>query len=225
MKICAISDLHGFLIDYIEPCELVLICGDISPLRLQFNMEEMEYWITNEFLPWCEKLSCERIFLIAGNHDAFLERKKEKFKSLLLGSKVVYLENELSEYITDNGDCYKIFGTPYCHIFGNWPFMRTDEVLKNKFFDIPEDCDIVFSHDCPFGTGDVCLELNEKHRGSIPLRDAIIRSKPRYLFTGHLHSANHNCEILEDTEVYNTSIVNERYEVSYEPLYLNIQCS
>ena len=224
MLIGAISDLHGNLID-IQPCEVLFICGDISPLRLQFNMEEMEYWITNEFLPWCEKLSCERIFLIAGNHDAFLERKKEKFKSLLLGSKVVYLENELSEYITDNGDCYKIFGTPYCHIFGNWPFMRTDEVLKNKFFDIPEDCDIVFSHDCPFGTGDVCLELNEKHRGSIPLRDAIIRSKPRYLFTGHLHSANHNCEILEDTEVYNTSIVNERYEVSYEPLYLNIQCS
>lgn len=224
MLIGAISDLHGNLID-IYPCEVLFICGDISPLRLQFNMEEMEYWITNEFLPWCEKLSCERIFLIAGNHDAFLERKKEKFKSLLLGSKVVYLENELSEYITDNGDCYKIFGTPYCHIFGNWPFMRTDEVLKNKFFDIPEDCDIVFSHDCPFGTGDVCLELNEKHRGSIPLRDAIIRSKPRYLFTGHLHSANHNCEILEDTEVYNTSIVNERYEVSYEPLYLNIQCS
>ena len=224
MLLGAISDLHGNLID-IYPCEVLFICGDISPLRLQFNMEEMEYWITNEFLPWCEKLSCERIFLIAGNHDAFLERKKEKFKSLLLGSKVVYLENELSEYITDNGDCYKIFGTPYCHIFGNWPFMRTDEVLKNKFFDIPEDCDIVFSHDCPFGTGDVCLELNEKHRGSIPLRDAIIRSKPRYLFTGHLHSANHNCEILEDTEVYNTSIVNERYEVSYEPLYLNIQCS
>lgn len=221
MLIGVISDLHGNLID-ICPCEVLFICGDISPLRLQFNMEEMEYWITNEFLPWCEKLSCERIFLIAGNHDAFLERKKEKFKSLLLGSKVVYLENELSEYITDNGDCYKIFGTPYCHIFGNWPFMRTDEVLKNKFFDIPEDCDIVFSHDCPFGTGDVCLELNEKHRGSIPLRDAIIRSKPRYLFTGHLHSANHNCEILEDTEVYNTSIVNERYEVSYEPLYLNI---
>lgn len=221
MLIGAISDLHGNLID-IYPCEVLFICGDISPLRLQFNMEEMEYWITNEFLPWCEKLSCERIFLIAGNHDAFLERKKEKFKSLLLGSKVVYLENELSEYITDNGDCYKIFGTPYCHIFGNWPFMRTDEVLKNKFFDIPEDCDIVFSHDCPFGTGDVCLELNEKHRGSIPLRDVIIRSKPRYLFTGHLHSANHNCEILGDTEVYNTSIVNERYEVSYEPLYLNI---
>ena len=98
MLIGAISDLHGNLID-IYPCEVLFICGDISPLRLQFNMEEMEYWITNEFLPWCEKLSCERIFLIAGNHDAFLERKKEKFKSLLLGSKVVYLENELSEYM------------------------------------------------------------------------------------------------------------------------------
>lgn len=221
MLIGAISDLHGNLID-IYPCKVLFICGDISPLKLQFDMEEMEYWITNEFLPWCEKLPCERIFLIAGNHDAFLERKKEKFKSLLLGSKVVYLENELSEYTTDNGDCYKIFGTPYCHIFGNWPFMRTDEILKDKLSDIPEDCDVVFSHDCPFGTGDVCLELNEKHRGSIPLRDTIIRSKPKYLFTGHLHSANHNCEILGDTKVYNTSIVNERYKVSYEPLYLNI---
>ena len=38
MKICAISDLHGFLIDYIEPCELVLICGDIVPLYMQHSV-------------------------------------------------------------------------------------------------------------------------------------------------------------------------------------------
>ena len=46
MLIGAISDLHGNLID-IYPCEVLFICGDISPLRLQFNMEEMEYHLNN----------------------------------------------------------------------------------------------------------------------------------------------------------------------------------
>ena len=34
IKICAISDLHGYL-PKIEPCELVLICGDIVSLCAQ----------------------------------------------------------------------------------------------------------------------------------------------------------------------------------------------
>lgn len=34
MKICATSDLHGNLPN-IEPCELVLICGDIVSLQAQ----------------------------------------------------------------------------------------------------------------------------------------------------------------------------------------------
>lgn len=49
MKICVLSDLHGFLIDYIQPCELVLICGDIVPLRMQRNK------------PQCEKMAKDRI--------------------------------------------------------------------------------------------------------------------------------------------------------------------
>lgn len=42
MKICILSDLHGFLIEDIQPCELVLICGDIVPLRMQRNKPQCE---------------------------------------------------------------------------------------------------------------------------------------------------------------------------------------
>ena len=39
---------------------------------------------------------------------------------------------------------------------------------------------------------------------------------------GHLHSANHGEELLGDTKVYNTSILNEQYNLVYEPLMIRL---
>ena len=38
MKICAISDIHGYL-PKMEECDVVCICGDILPLSIQHNLK------------------------------------------------------------------------------------------------------------------------------------------------------------------------------------------
>ena len=233
MKIACISDLHGNLIQYpseywkgLEECELLLICGDILPLQIQFHNPASKEWLLNDFLTWANSLPTTKVLFIAGNHDQLMERDDSWMrKNFPVFNKVTYIKNELYTYIDCYGKNYRIFGTPYCHQFGNWPFMRSEETLVKNFEMIPENIDILFSHDAPYGTSDICLEgwaADGQHKGCPALRDAIISKKPKYCFHGHLHSTNHEEEMLNVTKVYNTSILDESYRIKYEPIMIRI---
>ena len=233
MKICSISDLHGNLEKYpsdywkgLDECEILFICGDIIPLDIQTNMDASKIWLIYEFKSWALELPVEKIYFIPGNHDYLFERYKKEAKELFpLYDKVSLLNNEYTEYLSKDFIKYRIFGTPYCHKFGNWAFMMSEEILKQKFSIIPEDIDILISHDAPFGTSDICYESSynpHTHLGCPELRDAILEKNPKLCLHGHLHSSNHKEEILGNTKVYNTSILNEQYNIAYTPLYLDI---
>ena len=234
MKVAVISDLHGHLPIYpspywegIEECELLLICGDILPLHCQSKAIESRLWLLDEFKPWAASLPVEQVYFIAGNHDFWFERNDLVAHQIFSRhDKVTYLKNEYIDYIsTQDAKVYRIFGTPYCHQFGNWAFMRDEETLAKKFNQIPGNVDILLSHDAPYGTSDICFEgfsASKGHIGCPELRDAIIASKPKYNFHGHLHSANHGEELLGETKVYNTSILNEQYNLVYEPLMIRL---
>lgn len=234
MKIAVVSDLHGNLPIYpsdywkgLEECELLLICGDIIPLHIQFNMVASKQWLIEEFKPWAVSLPVEQVYFIAGNHDAFMELNDKTMHEIFSKSdKVTYLMHEYIDYLScQDSKVYRIFGTPYCHIFGNWPFMRDEETLTRKFSEIPGNVDVLMTHDAPYGTSDICFQgfaADGQHKGCPELRDVIIDKKPKYNFHGHLHSANHGEELLGETKVYNTSILNEQYNLVYEPLMIRI---
>ena len=223
MKVCAISDLHGYLPD-IEECEILLIAGDISPLIIQFNKPEMKRWLELEFAYWVKSLPVKKVFLVAGNHDAYMESISENNILALefaCDNKLVYIKNECVHYYDDNFKLWSIFGTPYCSIFGNWPFMRSDDYLTEKFEEIPNNVDIIISHDAPYNHGYVdTINGKLEHHGNKPLSDKLKTVNYKLAVCGHFHSGNHVYD--ETLNIVNVSYVNEKYKPFYKPFYIEL---
>ena len=227
MKFCAISDTHGLLPE-IEPCDVLIIAGDISPLKIQHNFKLMSDWIFGDFVNWILNLPCEQVILIAGNHDGWFlaanEIQKAMIKYASLG-KVIYLENKLTTLYDEDNKEIKIFGTPYCHMFGSWPFMVSEETLEEKFKEIPENVDLLISHDPPFGICDIDTILAKYppiHVGNKMLTDRIWEVKPKMVISGHIHSGDHNLVEVSGTKYVNVSLSDETYEFSYKPFYFEL---
>ena len=227
MKICAISDMHGLQeFVHINECDILCICGDIVPLKMQRNTPQSLSWFKKQFIPWCEKQPCKQIYLVAGNHDFFMENNDKELNDALRSTKIIYLNNQSAEYLDEEtGKLYTLWGSPLCHIFGNWAFMYNPEYEKGQFDKMPKNCDIVITHDAPYGTSDICFESiwnNKDHIGNLELTEVVEEKQPKLLLHGHLHSSNHECEMLGDTKVYNVSVVNEKYLINYKPLEIEL---
>ena len=140
--------------------------------------------------------------------------------------KVTYLFHETYVYTSLTNQEYIIFGTPYCKLFGNWAYMELDSQLEKLYDDVPEECDILLTHDQPYGWGDILMDNvvwnNGEHIGNKPLAKAILDKQPKYQFNGHLHSCDHSLIEIGDTKHYNVSIKNEKYDPVYDPLIIEI---
>lgn len=226
MKITAVSDLHGNLID-IEECTVLLICGDISPLNIQKDYIQMTKWFFNEFYNWINNLPCDYVILIPGNHDFWFEK--------FIKDGTMYLWDKLSILINDTAEIFygikhiKIFGTPYCKDFGNWPFMPGNDKLSELYDKIPEDVDILMCHDSPLigYVGNIMEKADETYPNGIPagnkyLADAIFDKRPKYVLSGHIHSGDHELKDYDGIKCANVSILDESYNIAYKPLTFEI---
>jgi Icc-related predicted phosphoesterase len=227
MRLCAFSDIHGQLDFKVEPCDIVMICGDILPLKIQNFTDPSEVWLRDVFIPWCTALPCEKVLFVAGNHDFYFMRHPDRVRLMLKGQeKITYLDCETFEYKGKT-----IYGTPMCKPFGRWAFMPTYEEQDEKYarhLKAIEHIDIVMSHDAPYGVSDIilqkdCLWADGSHIGNQSLRKFLEASKPTLLCHGHLHTSNHSKEMLGDIAVYNVSLLNEDYKMAFDPLYLDYE--
>lgn len=205
MKIGAISDTHGIL-NYIEvdqQCDVLVIAGDFSPLKLQNAVSHVEknntmkWWIRNIFIDWLTHLPAKHIIITPGNHDFVTEKIwfKEWINGVLyemgVHDRIHYLCNE---QITIDGVTF--WGCPYSDL-PNWAWYSGGDP---KSYTPPKGTDVMIVHAAPNfgGLGETIDRWSQlANYGSDYLVNALSTSQklPRLLICGHIHGGQHKAQL------------------------------
>ena len=245
IKIIAFSDPHGDLPTITEPFDLMLIGGDICPAHDHYNWYQRE-WLSTVFVKWVQELPFagldSKVVFIGGNHDFYLEQEpnpnKGDYSSIYTdilkpcGGRLIYLEDDeyVFQKVNEDGqvESLKIYGTPWCKVFGNWAFMRYDDKLAKLYANIPEGLDILLTHDAPDiqGCGKITMgRWAGENAGNKVLAKAIKQKEPKYVFWGHIHTGNHKLTKVykKNTYIRCVSLLDEEYYPLFGPFVMEIE--
>lgn len=212
MRLAATSDLHGHL-PVIESADLLCIAGDITPDCICRDADLQWEWFNDVFMKWVAALPCEKVLLVAGNHDYCFE----KFTPVSTG-KLVYLQNSGVELFG-----YSFWGTPNVpRPFNNFAFCQNSHQLLESFRQIPDHLDFLICHAAPFGVNDCGVwRKGLKDLGCKELTEAIQDKEISQIFCGHIHRGNHKPGVWRGKQIMNVSLTGDRKEVRYEVVYIN----
>jgi Icc-related predicted phosphoesterase len=171
MRVVVVSDTHDNYPELPEG-DLLIHCGDFSR---DGGVEEIE-----RAMCWLAEQPHRHKVVVPGNHDRALEGRSvwdglEWLGTRLLVDRLVEIEG------------LKIYGSPWTLPWQNFAFQRTEEELREIYARIPEGLDILVTHGPPYGVLDWTLRGDAI--GSIALREAVARTKPRHHVFGHIHEA------------------------------------
>lgn len=232
MELCVFSDIHGYLPNNIKQCDVVCICGDIFPLKIQRNSQECKDWWENEFTNWVLKLPCKKVIVIAGNHDFWFDYYtpsaiRDFIRNSKLKGKLIYLHNKSYRY---KGITF--YGCPYCEGPYGWAFSPCDTMPDIHWaYDKIKDCDVLLTHQPPKIGHIGCSYPGkpwQRDFGSEYLADILRKKDISYLFCGHVHTGNHLETNISDifftktTKMFNVSLLDEDYNVTFEPKYITL---
>lgn len=242
LNFIAFSDIHGDLPIINGHYSAAIIAGDILPLSIQRDFVKSIAWFSGEFVNWCNNLDCEKVFLIAGNHDFMFERiindsvkdmdcsilYAENNGNIIVDTKLL-LPNKIT-FLHDSGYDFhgiKLYGTPWCPELKNWAFYGSHDDLVAKFSKIPKNLDILITHSPGYRANHVGVAFELPNRpdfGSSELTDAVRERNIKYWICGHVHSGNHIFGNFEgcDTLVTNVSYLDENYKPIYKPLVFRV---
>ncbi|MGB0888951.1 MAG: metallophosphoesterase family protein [Solirubrobacterales bacterium] len=209
MLIRAYSDLHGML-PRIDPCDVLLIAGDVCPIIGEHGVEEQASWVRDTFSEWLAQIPAERIVMTPGNHDFVFETEPvwPDLPAELLIDEAVELGSEGPT----------VHCSPWVPALPNWAFHANDAKLAEAAEAIPTDADIWLQHGPPYGLLDA-LWRNGEHVGNRHTLAALDEKPPQVFICGHIHEAAGFAE-RAGAMIANVSFVNEFYEPQFRHLAL-----
>lgn len=212
LSVCFISDVHNNYKKLILPDADVIVCaGDMTSVGKEHEVRN--------FMKWFSALDqyIYKVF-IAGNHDWLFETSRVYAKELI-PKNIIYLEDSGIEI-----EGLYFYGTPVNIEFCNWAFNRTEQKLSEHWKAIPEHTDVLITHNPAYSVLDQSIRgnmLSENYGSPSLYNEVLYRVKPLVHVCGHIHSG-HGVEIIDNTTFINASVLNESYEIAYEPVLVEI---
>jgi hypothetical protein len=214
MKIVAMSDLHGYLPEVVPACDLLLLAGDLAPVR-NHALDYQASWLNGDFRHWLRRLPARKIVGIAGNHDLIFEHAPERVPRDLSWT---YLQDAGLEW-----EGLRIWGTPWQPWFFDWAFNGTPELLRAKWALVPEGTDILVVHGPPRGYGDGVPERGGVRLCGCPhLLERIREIGPRLVVFGHIHEGRGQWQV-GPSRLANVTLLDEAYRPVYPPCVFEME--
>ncbi len=210
MIIIIISDTHNKHkhLGKLPEGDVIIHCGDMTSMGREHEIRDFMKWYSN-LEQFKYKICC------AGNHDWLFERAGIHARSLV-SKNVIYLQDQ--EVVIEG---IKFYGTPVNLPFFDWAFNRPEEKLVQHWQAIPDDTDVLITHQPPFGIMDWSV-YDKKATGSPSLyKEVLERIKPSLHVFGHIHSG-HGVKVIEDTTFINASNLDEDYMCVYDPILVEL---
>ena len=229
LKMCAMSDLHGQLPEIRYEVDILCICGDVVPNEIQFNYDDSLNWLQTTFYNWIKESPVKNVVMIWGNHDFIGEKLYEDGVTNM--AEFIFSKDSNIHILVDQMveiNRVRFYGTSWCPNLKNWAFYGPSSFLKERFSKIPYHTEILLTH-CPPKHGQQGIVLQPgwnylKDFGCEELEEAIhnifsLKSTSTFILSGHIHSGNHEYEVLGGFIYRNVSLLNEDYKMVYEPHY------
>ena len=217
MKIYATSDLHGNL-EGLNPdgCEVCVFAGDLDNHGFDDPAKHRIY-IEGRVAGFASAFPKVKFIVVAGNHDIF------KPDSIRWPRNVICLRDS---GCTVGG--LKFWGTSTVYAWRKgckWANAISDAATARRTWGkIPEGTDVLITHMPPY-IPDSSLDWGtegQEHDGSRILAEEIQRAKVRCVICGHVHEGDHAKQMLGDTAVFNVSRCDNRHEITYAPVVIEI---
>ncbi len=207
------GDTHGkhYLVPDIPDGDILVHSGDLCRYGSRDNVDEFSEWFASQ--------PHEHKVVIAGNHDAALQK--------YLGYGQIFTVKGI-HYLEDTGveiEGLKFWGSPWTLPFQSWSFMLEEEGLTRKWSLIPADTDVLITHGPPAGVLDL-TDLEGVLAGSLTLGYRIdsltnFYERPLVHIFGHIHERN-GIYFAGEYRAYNVSILDFKYNVTWEPTVIEL---
>jgi Icc-related predicted phosphoesterase len=219
----ALSDTHSLHRHVVVPNADVLIhAGDFCGRGLLHEVQD--------FATWLGALPHKYKVVVAGNHDAFVEKNTHEARRIFAAANVQLLLNEPVQI-----EGFRVWGSPVTPMFCDWHFMkeRGTEIAR-VWEQIPDDVDVLVTHGPPYGHGDLCPPYrtsSKKVAGCLDLLNRLrqIKNKSKHgrplahVF-GHIHDGYGTTQSDEfpGTLFVNASTCNEQYRPVNKPIVFRL---